>query len=1610
MSIIFISNFFIFILLYLFPQLISYKIEIIAGSNYHLTKVQSSQNGQIFSGETPPGKFIYLNNFRSTFFNIITLTIKAKGGEDFWLGGYVMISYYKMGPMWDFNYKSYCSKMTTFTIEEYNLTAKGCLKDNLLPQYKNSNNEYTVNFTFTIPCPYDINYLMPQKERINDWIEFQFGRDYFYVGHGKRITFNTFNVTVLNMTLNVYNSSVYYPEKQIISKSYQPPQFDSCYDTIVHNVLIKRPEKYWLYGAFLYFNGKYHVAYYQDICPSRVITMTYIPDNLNWTEAHDDIQSMIPETRWWESHTVKNSALFFDTYIVYRICQTLCESCSRYNGCTSCISGYELINGSCVNKTCPENCEYCAEDKGEIICLHCKKGYSILEGNFSKCVNDEIFNLSIYYGHDYLTGEISDDRKFLYHRLYNLTEHCEKGSYNYCEQCEPDYYILNNDFTKCVYVNEMKNECCGEFEINSTYSENFKNQYQLLCVDNCKKCIMKNIINKNDNSSKLITKCAICSNGFSFAIDKEGVTQCVNDSILNSSSYYEKEENSTIYHKPIPIKNCIKYDSNYNCEKCKKNYALYIHKTGQECKISTSHSTSNLNMSNLEGNVIYDQPKGYMHNEDYTYYHYCESSNCEKIIIYTSKCIEILTHIKSPIYFYETCSKCQNGYGVTKFGCIQLNQLSNYYKVNAITPDGKEYEYYLECLRLCSKCSRGNYCDVCSSEHFRRGLDSERNNLINDCYSTSMQKYYYKVNDDYYPCLPNCQSCNGPDTCNQCSNGFSISKDKTQCICTSIPNCFDCKDKYCLKCNDGYAIVDKNYEKCINILELNEEYYTDDNGITYFLCINKFENCKLCSKDNCHLCNEEYDLVFNNENNNTICVHKNNTKKGYYNNKIVSKYNQTILFKCMENCDICNISLSNFFLYNDFQSENEFFGNISDLYYFKLLNSEIFCLKCSNNFAFLNHRNYKCYNISTFGKGYIKEDDMNYLTNCSINCESCEEDSTCIECFKNYSFIDDFPDECILTNEYLTKGGYYYIKEENKFYSCLHGCNECIKKRICKRCFNGYLINNEKTKCDFISDEMRCKYNCNKLPISTLSESTIQNLVKAYSTGYLHDDSTVEIYRENGIKYMIMIFKNINCSNIFGIEIPCLYDIDFKKRKLEENENINFNSENLTNKMIEATGQERLIQTFIKIENKVVYSFYDERTGTKYKIDDYCKDCKNEKILIKKNFSNYITNNKLSQNEINKILNLEINIFDSNNKFFNDICISYSVNDTDITLEKRIEYFYQYYSLDNLCGENCTINSIIYNEKTIICSFDFSDSINDLSISTSNQIIETHIFERKINTNIYKSFYCQFKNFKKNIGSYIILGCIIIQIICFTILLVFKRNISNFANPPIKITNAFPITEKSNSNFEDKREFNEINEKIKIEFNKELKNEKENFWKNYFQILIKYNNIISLILMRDFINIILRIIVIIFMFAFCIFINIFFIDNDYISKKFDYALNLKYKINHWEYAFEHIKIKIIFSIIFGIIVDLIFQFLVFRIISNKKNNISLFHFIIFGIIIILMFFFWFFISSFNNIFSKTFIDVFLRGIISFFIIIIFSFIYCLVFNIYNKYTRNNFKF
>ena len=72
--------------------------------------------------------------------------------------------------------------------------------------------------------------------------------------------------------------------------------------------------------------------------------------------------------------------------------------------------------------------------------------------------------------------------------------------------------------------------------------------------------------------------------------------------------------------------------------------------------------------------------------------------------------------------------------------------------------------------------------------------------------------------------------------------------------------------------------------------------------------------------------------------------------------------------------------------------------------------------------------------------------------------------------------------------------------------------------------------------------------------------------------------------------------------------------------------------------------------------------------------------------------------------DIVEILNNDINIFDINEDFFQDICYHYERNMHDYVLEDRIEFFYQNYSL---CGEgdniNCNLSKIYFENFSFCC-------------------------------------------------------------------------------------------------------------------------------------------------------------------------------------------------------------------------------------------------------------------------------------------------------------------
>ena len=111
------------------------------------------------------------------------------------------------------------------------------------------------------------------------------------------------------------------------------------------------------------------------------------------------------------------------------------------------------------------------------------------------------------------------------------------------------------------------------------------------------------------------------------------------------------------------------------------------------------------------------------------------------------------------------------------------------------------------------------------------------------------------------------------------------------------------------------------------------------------------------------------------------------------------------------------------------------------------------------------------------------------------------------------------------------------------------------------------------------------------------------------------------------------------------------------------------------------------------LTNQVEYELFDEnRTKLNLSV------CSNEQIKI-----NYGINNvsALNISSISKYADIGIDIFNINDKFFNDICYPYSEGDSDIILKDRVNDIYQNYSL---CDSNCEYESIDIQNMQISCN------------------------------------------------------------------------------------------------------------------------------------------------------------------------------------------------------------------------------------------------------------------------------------------------------------------
>ena len=170
--------------------------------------------------------------------------------------------------------------------------------------------------------------------------------------------------------------------------------------------------------------------------------------------------------------------------------------------------------------------------------------------------------------------------------------------------------------------------------------------------------------------------------------------------------------------------------------------------------------------------------------------------------------------------------------------------------------------------------------------------------------------------------------------------------------------------------------------------------------------------------------------------------------------------------------------------------------------------------------------------------------------------------------------------------------------------------------------------------------------------------------------------------------------------------------------------------------------------------NNIGYQAYDDNK----KILDLslCKDT-NLKIfyLIKSNTS-------IDISFLSSFKDLNIDLLNINNSFFNDICVPYSdYKDDDVILEDRVKDFYQNYSL---CDEGCTYNDNNIEKMTIICDCKVKPNLT-IDI-VNNDLIK---FEDTYKSSIFEIIKCynlvfSLNNKSNNIGFWIFSILILIHI------------------------------------------------------------------------------------------------------------------------------------------------------------------------------------------------------------------------------------------------------
>ena len=444
-------------------------------------------------------------------------------------------------------------------------------------------------------------------------------------------------------------------------------------------------------------------------------------------------------------------------------------------------------------------------------------------------------------------------------------------------------------------------------------------------------------------------------------------------------------------------------------------------------------------------------------------------------------------------------------------------------------------------------------------------------------------------------------------------------------------------------------------------------------------------------------------------------------------------------------------------------------------------NVESQCTKCNKEekyYPIINSGDgyYECYNEEQAkSSGYYLNKETEYYDPCFSRCKTCNykgdnKQNNCTSCKNGFRFR---PDEKNSTNCVIKCDYYYYINIFNQYIctesnqcpieasllirdkeQCVESCSkdseyiyqynyECFKE--CPE----DTVKNENNICE-VKNKKKCYLYSDKLlnsKFDSLESNNFDTLIKRYITGFNDTDLHVDFYLSQN--YTISIYKSKECLKELEM-IASIIDFGNCYKMVQE-------TYNLTNRSLII-----LIADFFddKKLTETRFYFFDPDTGNNLSIE---KACQNQVVTVEKSLTYYpeinIDHAKFFENQ-------DINIFNSSDVFYTDLCFYYeSPNGKDVPLKERILLFYPNVTLcDDSCNNigvnltsmkaicKCTLRDLLNEAKdaTKLLGLDFSDLVDSLSIDVIK---------------CYKTVF-QYKYFVKCYGGFMCLILIVLQTIC----------------------------------------------------------------------------------------------------------------------------------------------------------------------------------------------------------------------------------------------------